>query len=442
MGKFNYAWLVGKRQFRSLTGVEPKIFHAMVARLRPCWQRRIVDSRDRAERPWGVGGLEDHLLALLILYRRAVTQDFLGCLYRVDKAVICRALQRLEPLAAQVLGVKKSIRVGREEAQSLLLDTTEQPIQRPSRKQRCWYSGNKKRHTIKTEIIVTEKGRIVSVSKPVPGSVHDLALRQRGSPLPKDYAKLVLEQSALPKSHRPTKALFRRDLTPVVGAGDLGELYIQVTPSSINRTLCKIAQAKETTTRKEVKSTGKIVITPSRAKSEVGAIKEIKPYTTADKRKFSVTEGLQWLSDSRTGGAYIVELFETPPPRQEWDLLPPEKVRLFQSFVDGLQEMGQGLIASRLSDNFKGYLCEHRQNSFRLPRLRPKVRSFPVCWRSSGATVGKRSSPSSLARLPAERRRERSCPRQNAPAASAVSEPSAGSCVDTSLTKLAPVRLA
>lgn len=169
------------------------------------------------------------------------------------------------------------------------------------------------------------------------------------------YAKLVLEQSALAKSHRPTKSLFRRDITPVVGAGDLGELYIQVTPSSIDRTLTRIAQAEETTTRKEVKSTGKVVIAPSRAKSEVGAIKEIKPYTTVDKRKFSVTEGLQWLSDSRTGGAYIVELFETPSPRQEWDLLSPEKVKLFQSFVEGLQEMGQGLIASRLSDNFNGY---------------------------------------------------------------------------------------
>jgi hypothetical protein len=169
------------------------------------------------------------------------------------------------------------------------------------------------------------------------------------------YAKLVLEQSALAKSHRPTKALFRRDYTPVVGAGDLGELYIQVTPSSINKTLAKVEQAEEVTRRKEDKRTGKAVVYPSRAKSEVGAIKEIKPYTTADKRKFSVTEGLQWLADSRTGGAYIVELFETPPPRQEWDLLSPEKVRLFQTFVEGLHEIGQGLIASRLSDNFKGY---------------------------------------------------------------------------------------
>lgn len=167
------------------------------------------------------------------------------------------------------------------------------------------------------------------------------------------YAKIVLEQSALAKSHRPTKSLFRRDIAPVVGAGDLGELYVQVTPISINKTLIKVEQTEETTTRKENKK-GKVIIVPSRTKSEVGAIREIKPYTTADKRKFSVADGLNWLSDPRTGGAYIVELFETPPPRQEWDLLPPQKIKLFQSFVDGLNQMGQGLIASRLLD-FKGY---------------------------------------------------------------------------------------
>ena len=54
------------------------------------------------------------------------------------------------------------------------------------RKQRCWYSGKKKRHTIKTEIAVTENGRIVSVSKPAPGRVHDLEIRRRGPPVPKD----------------------------------------------------------------------------------------------------------------------------------------------------------------------------------------------------------------------------------------------------------------
>lgn len=184
MAKFNATWLTGKRQFRSLTGVDVSTFHQIVRRLDPDWKRRVVEPKNRAGRPWGVGGLEDHLLVLLILYRCAVTQDFLACLYRVDKSAICRALRRIEPLARQVIGVRKTIRVSAKEAEALIIDATEQPIQRPSRKQRCWYSGKKKRHVIKNEIIVTEKGKIVSASDSVPGRVHDYALRKRGPPLP------------------------------------------------------------------------------------------------------------------------------------------------------------------------------------------------------------------------------------------------------------------
>lgn len=186
MTKFNSTRLRRKRQFRSLTGVEADTFDTMVERLRPHWHERIVEVKNRSGRPWSVGGLEDHLLVLLILYRCCVTQDFLACLYQTDQAAISRSMRRIEPLAAQVLGVKRRIEVGREEAESLIIDCTEQVIQRPSRKQRCWYSGKKKRHTIKTEIIITEKGKIVSASKPAPGRVHDIEIRRRGSRLPKN----------------------------------------------------------------------------------------------------------------------------------------------------------------------------------------------------------------------------------------------------------------
>ena len=156
----------------------------MVERLRPHWRERIEAPKDRSGRPWGVGGLEDHLLVLLIVYRRAVILDFMACLYGTDKSTISRSLRRIEALAARVLGVNRAIRVSREEAEALIIDCTEQPVQRPSRKQRCWYSGKKKRHTIKSEIAVTEKGRIGGVSKPAPGRVHDLEIRRRGPPLP------------------------------------------------------------------------------------------------------------------------------------------------------------------------------------------------------------------------------------------------------------------
>lgn len=211
MAKFNSTRLRSKRQFRSLTGVEANTFVAMVERLRPHWKERVVKPKNRSGRPWGVGGLDDHLLVLLILYRCAITQDFLACLYQTDQSAISRSLRRIEPLAAKVLGVKRAIRVSREEAEALIIDCTEQSIQRPSRKQRCWYSGKKKRHTIKTEIIVTEQGKIVSVSKPAPGRVHDIEIRRRGSPLPKDaHAYTDSGYQGLQKDHPNTELPYKK----------------------------------------------------------------------------------------------------------------------------------------------------------------------------------------------------------------------------------------
>lgn len=185
MAQFNASCLLHKRQFRYLTGVTPDIFRQMADRLRPSWDR-LCRRKNRSGRPYGVGNLEDHLLVMLILYRCHITQDFLALLYGVDKATICRALRRIEPLAKRMFGVKRAIRVTEEEARALLIDATEQPVQRPQRGQKRWYSGKKKRHSIKNEIMATEKGRIVSVSKSAPGTVADITIRRRGPPLPEN----------------------------------------------------------------------------------------------------------------------------------------------------------------------------------------------------------------------------------------------------------------
>ena len=184
MAKFNCAWLIHKQQFRSQTGIKPYTFLELVARLRPHWRERIEAPKNRSGRPWGVDGVEDHLRVLLILNRCAITQDFMACLYQTNKSTISRSLRWIEAVAARVLGVTRVVGASREEAEALIIDSTEQPTQGPGRKQRCWYSGKKKRHTIKTEIVITENGRIVSIAKPVPGRVHDLEIRRRGPPLP------------------------------------------------------------------------------------------------------------------------------------------------------------------------------------------------------------------------------------------------------------------
>jgi transposase len=190
----------------------------MADRLQPLWEQ-AERKKTLSGRPFGIGGLEDHLLVMLIVYRCHVTQEFLGLLYGVDKATICRALRRIEKMAARVLGVKRRVVVSADEACALIVDCTEQPVERPCRKQRCWYSGKKKRHTVKTEIIVTEAGRIASVSTPAPGRVHDIEVRRRGPPLP-ETARLYADSGyqGLDKTHKaieiPYKKSKTRPLTP------------------------------------------------------------------------------------------------------------------------------------------------------------------------------------------------------------------------------------
>ena len=87
-------------------------------------------SKRKSGRPWETGGLEDHLLIMLIYYRCYVTQEFIGFFYRVDKSAICRAIKRIETLAKPLFGVQREPKLSREEAEAVMLDCTEQPIQR------------------------------------------------------------------------------------------------------------------------------------------------------------------------------------------------------------------------------------------------------------------------------------------------------------------------
>lgn len=63
-------------------------------------------------------------------------------------------------------------------ALEFIIDGTERPIQRPKDRQRQqeYYSGRKKRHTVKN-IVITEKksGRILGLGRTQPGRMHDKA---------------------------------------------------------------------------------------------------------------------------------------------------------------------------------------------------------------------------------------------------------------------------
>ena len=130
--------------------------------------------------------LSDMVLMLLLYYRSYVTQIFVGYMFGIDDSRVCRIIRRLEPLLARVMAIQTCKKLSKEDVESLIIDATEQPVERPKRRQKTYYSGKKKRHTIKTEIRVNRQGRIVHVSKSHPGSVHDFTIFKSEKRPPKE----------------------------------------------------------------------------------------------------------------------------------------------------------------------------------------------------------------------------------------------------------------
>ena len=73
-----------------------------------------------------------------------------GFMFGVDESRVCRNIQTLEPLLTKVMALFKTKHLSKEEVETLIIDATEQPIEKPKRKQKSYYSGKKKRHTLRT----------------------------------------------------------------------------------------------------------------------------------------------------------------------------------------------------------------------------------------------------------------------------------------------------
>ena len=174
--------LIKRDYLRRITGVKHEKFEKITKQLKPAW-RAVQKRKQVAGRPYGVEELREHLLLLLIYYRTYTTHLFLAQIFKVDEATVCRAIRRIAPLAELILKIKPEKLLSENDLQLLIVDATEQRIERP-KNQRDYYSGEKHAHTIKTEIVTDSKGRIFQVSKPYEGRVHDFELRKTEGPLP------------------------------------------------------------------------------------------------------------------------------------------------------------------------------------------------------------------------------------------------------------------
>ena len=196
-----------KKLYR-MTGLTLDQFQTLTTRLTPLWEHAERTRLSQRVRQHALGQgtkyklatMADKLLCVLAFYRFYLTDELLGWLVGLDASNVCRLQQRLEPLLEQAADPSRGLSLRRRlppgakkigtveellkvcpEFAEVITDATEQQRQRPpQRTQRCWYSGKRKRHTIKTQITVSrERGRILQVSASVPGRMHDYRLFQR-----------------------------------------------------------------------------------------------------------------------------------------------------------------------------------------------------------------------------------------------------------------------
>jgi transposase len=170
------------RVFQKLFGIRVKEFETILAKVKVLWEKKVVSRYKRCGRPYKLS-LAEMVMMLLLYYRTYSTQMQIGFMFGIDESRVCRIIKLLEPIVAGVVAIEKNRSLTYEDV-ALILDVTEQVIERPKNRQKDFYSGKKRRHTLKTEIRVTSEGKIRNVSKSYKGKVHDFKIHKQSDPLP------------------------------------------------------------------------------------------------------------------------------------------------------------------------------------------------------------------------------------------------------------------
>lgn len=150
--------------FARVTGVKLEDFYKIVDKVRPSWNK-LQESKLCHGRSSNLKSLENEILLVLIYYRCYISHFLLGMYFNLDASNVCRHLKRLEPLIVRAIHITKDRTLSYKELDTILIDATEIQKQKPTKHQRKFYSGKKKKYTQKLEVMISLDGKIINVSK-------------------------------------------------------------------------------------------------------------------------------------------------------------------------------------------------------------------------------------------------------------------------------------
>jgi hypothetical protein len=190
--------------FRSFTGLELSEFDSICQEIEskyPQYEIKRLSNRKR-KRNIGAGNhfklkVRDRFLMLLVYYKLYITHTLSGFLFDLDQSNVYRDIRYMEPvvkncipLPQKLYNITRRLRTVQEvelyfPGFKAFIDCTEQEIQRPKdkRKRKNYYSGKKKKHTVKTQLMINKKGEILHKSNHhKKGRQHDYSIYKEEHP--------------------------------------------------------------------------------------------------------------------------------------------------------------------------------------------------------------------------------------------------------------------
>ena len=173
--KFSSLICLSNTKFKRLTGVNFKTFYTMLELLKVAY-----DSKHQNRGRYSKLSLEEMLLLALSYLRSYATFFETGLHFDVSESTAQRIVFWVENVLVSsgifALSGRKRLVDNHSKLKTVAVDVTEQQIERPKYHQHEYYSGKKKFHTLKTQVIINSENLEILAIAQSKGTTHDFKL--------------------------------------------------------------------------------------------------------------------------------------------------------------------------------------------------------------------------------------------------------------------------
>ena len=174
MMNYTIAQTLPGEQFKRRFGIQRETFKTMVRVLKPEWRATPKPGKKPTL------NLEDRVLVALEYWREYRTYFHIGSSWGISESTVCRIVHWVEETLLRSRqfrrpGKRQLVR-GFSTPTVVIVDVTETPIERPKRRQRAFYSGKQKCHTIKSQLVIDAQTQQVICTFFGQGRRHDFKL--------------------------------------------------------------------------------------------------------------------------------------------------------------------------------------------------------------------------------------------------------------------------